>query len=328
MEVVLGKLNDELLVNLALRAQTRCSEVHAAVAYAQGSDHPLLKACKEKGLKLTFYGLLDESGAVGVSFLRELLSWGPSRAEVRLVKGHFHTKVIWWRGFGAYIGSANITHKAWFNNLEAGMFLEEAELISTGTATALDDLFQHLPAHSIPVTTEMVQRLEQLAEERRGSAEVESKVKRKFDELFGHLSENQGLTIVPAKQKKRRPFAERRLTWGPKPEGPVSVSVRFFSQPNGQEILAVSASSSTSVAAFFQGEYAWGIWVSWPGGRFRSRTFRWYDENNQWKLTILRSDDDAAPLHQFSSGHGEGEYPATLTQQGDSVSLELGFELV
>ncbi len=328
MEVVLGKLNDELLINLANRAGTRCSEVHAAVAYAEGADHPLLRACKDSPLKLIFYGLLDEGGAVGLQFLKELLSWGPSRAEVRLVKGHFHTKVIWWRGFGAYIGSANLTHKAWFNNLEAGMFLEEAELVSTGTAADLDDLFHYLPAHSIPVTTEIVRRLEQLAEERRHRADVEKKLKAKFDELFGDVADNPGLTTVLPKQRKKRPMAERRMAWGPEPEGPVSLSVRFFSQPNDQEILAISASSSASVAAFFQGEYAWGIWVSWPGGRFRSRTFRWYEENNQWKLTILKSDEAAAPLHEFSSGHGEGEFPATLIHEGDSVTLELGFELV
>ena len=87
MRVVLGKLNDELLINFARRGASACSEVHAAVAYAQGADHPLLQACKEKkGLKLTFYGLLDEDGAVGVSFLKELRSWGASRADVRVVK--------------------------------------------------------------------------------------------------------------------------------------------------------------------------------------------------------------------------------------------------
>ena len=40
--------------------------------------------------------------------MKELLAWGPSRAEARLVKGNFHAKVIWWRGFGAYVGSATI----------------------------------------------------------------------------------------------------------------------------------------------------------------------------------------------------------------------------
>lgn len=49
MKAVLGKLNDELLINLGLRAGAFCTQVDAAVAYAEGADHPLLKVCKEKG---------------------------------------------------------------------------------------------------------------------------------------------------------------------------------------------------------------------------------------------------------------------------------------
>jgi hypothetical protein len=209
MKVILGMLNNELLINLASRAGTFCSQVDAAVAYAQGSDHPLLKACKEKGLKLTFYGLLDEDGAVGVPFLKELLAWGPSRAEVRLVKGNFHPKVIWWRGFGAYVGSANLTHKAWFNNVEAGVFFEEAELISTGAGAELDDMFEYLSKHSIPVTNEVIEKLDRLTQDRRPVLDQESKLKAKFSQLFGHLPENPGLTVKPPKGVKENKALKR-----------------------------------------------------------------------------------------------------------------------
>lgn len=59
MNVILGKLNDELFVNIASRAAPFCSQVDAAVDYAGGNDHPLIKSCKERALRLTFYGLLD-----------------------------------------------------------------------------------------------------------------------------------------------------------------------------------------------------------------------------------------------------------------------------
>lgn len=212
MRIVLGKLNDELLINLALRAGAFCSQVDAAVAYADGSDHPLLKSCKDKGLRLTYYGLLDDQGAVGVPFLKELLSWGPSKSEVRLVKGHFHAKVIWWRGFGAYVGSANLTHKAWFNNVEAGIFFDEAELAESGTGDAIDDMFQHLAEHSIPVTNEIVEKLEKLAHERRPIYEHEAKLKARFGQLFGHLPDNPGLTVKPAKGHKENKRLKRFAT--------------------------------------------------------------------------------------------------------------------
>lgn len=203
MRVILGKLNDELLLNLATGAAAFCSQVDAAVAYAESKDHPLLQTCKQKNLRLTFYGLLDEDGAVGFGLLKELLSWGPSRAEARLVKGNFHPKVIWWRGYGAYVGSANLTHKAWYNNVEAGVFLEEGELLSTGAGAELDQMFDHLANNSIPVTTEVVEKLEKLAQERRLLiAPLQAKLKAKFDHLFGHLPDNPGLTVKPPKDQK------------------------------------------------------------------------------------------------------------------------------
>src|SRR5690606_2313891 len=66
MKAVLGKLNNELLINLTIRASPFCSHVESAIAYAEGSDHPLLRTCKQENLRLVFYGLLDEHGAVSV----------------------------------------------------------------------------------------------------------------------------------------------------------------------------------------------------------------------------------------------------------------------
>lgn len=212
MRTILGNLNGELLINLGLRASSFSTQVDAAVAYATGSDHPLLNVCKEKGLRLNFFGLLDEDGAVSVSFLKELLSWGPSRAEVRLVKGNFHPKVIWWRGFGAYVGSANLTHKAWFNNVEAGIFFEEAELISSGVGAGLDELFDHLGEHSIPVTNEVLEKLDRLAQDRKPLSEHQTKMRARFGQLFGHLPDNPGLTVKPAKGVKENKSLRRFTT--------------------------------------------------------------------------------------------------------------------
>jgi hypothetical protein len=212
MRVILGKLNDELLANLAIQAGTFCSEVEAAVAYASGPDHPLLKVCEEKRLRLVFYGLLDEGGAVAVPFLKKLLAWGPSRADVRLVKGNFHPKVIWWRGFGAYIGSANLTDKAWFNNIEAGIFFDEAELRSSGVGTQLDELFDHLALKSVPVTDEVLANLEKLAQASRPLDEHATKLKKRFADLFGHIPENVGLIAKPSKGVKENKALKRFTT--------------------------------------------------------------------------------------------------------------------
>lgn len=132
--------------------------------------------------------------------MRELLAWGPTRATARLVKGHFHAKVIWWRGYGAYVGSANLTHKAWFNNVEAGLFLDEEELASSGVGEELDAMFDHLANVSVSVTDEMIAKLEQLARDHQRITEGNAtRLDAKFKDLFGHLPDNAGLTVAPPK---------------------------------------------------------------------------------------------------------------------------------
>jgi hypothetical protein len=46
------------------QAGSFCSHVDAVVAYADSKDHRFIESCQEKGMYLTFYGLLDEGGAV------------------------------------------------------------------------------------------------------------------------------------------------------------------------------------------------------------------------------------------------------------------------
>ena len=40
----------------------------------------------------------------------------------------FHSKLIWFHGYGVYIGSHNLTENAMYNNIEAGVFIPEDEL--------------------------------------------------------------------------------------------------------------------------------------------------------------------------------------------------------
>lgn len=197
MKLVLGTLNDELLTNIANQAASFCTQVDVAVAYAD--RHPFFDGCKEQGLRMTFYGLLDDEGAVSPALLAELLAWGPSHADCRLVKGNFHAKVIWWRGYGAYVGSANLTHKAWFHNVEAGVFFDETELLANGIGDELDAMFDHLAEHHVPVTHEVVQKLEKLAQERRAGRAQEERIQARFVEFFGNLPDNPALMVRPPK---------------------------------------------------------------------------------------------------------------------------------
>ena len=140
MQVVMGTLNGVWLSNILMQSIASCKLIRAAVAYAQAGN-PLFEHCKRNEVRLIYYGLLDQDGAVPTNLLVDFLLQGPSRVDCWLVNGHFHPKVIWWHGCGAYIGSANLTHAAWFNNVECGVFYEESELAALGIGPELDQLF-------------------------------------------------------------------------------------------------------------------------------------------------------------------------------------------
>ena len=69
-----------------------------------------------------------------------------------------HAKVIWWRGVGVYIGSANLTDAAWYRNVEAGCFFPEEE-ITDEMAGDLLSLFATLQEHETPLTEELVKAM-------------------------------------------------------------------------------------------------------------------------------------------------------------------------
>jgi hypothetical protein len=103
MKMVMGEINGVWLQDLMSGAPASCDRVTAAVAYAT-SNSPFFDQCLKNKRFLEFYGLLDEDQAVAISVMEKLLAAGPFAASCHLVKGHYHPKVIWWHGYGAYIG--------------------------------------------------------------------------------------------------------------------------------------------------------------------------------------------------------------------------------
>lgn len=161
MRLVLGGANGEYLTDLLFRAEAvvngvrRTDEVWAAVAYASGArdEHMLVGWCFANHVPLKFWGRLDAGVAVDIEVLNKFLTAKSPDFVCKLVQ-HHHAKVIWWRGFGVYIGSANLTGSAWYRNVEAGCFIEETELDTT-TEAALSDMFELLDSKATPLTDEL-----------------------------------------------------------------------------------------------------------------------------------------------------------------------------
>ncbi len=154
---MLNGINGNYLRNILLKAVSETERVDAAVAYATQSDL-LFDWCWDNKLPLRFWGRFDEQVPVSIHVLERFLLHRSGRYVCKLVR-QFHPKVIWWRGFGAYIGSANLTQSAWWNNVEAGVFLTETEMVDGGHDLELEQFFREIESHAAPLTQELFEHM-------------------------------------------------------------------------------------------------------------------------------------------------------------------------
>ena len=200
MKLVMGEINGVWLHNLMNAAPLSCTRVTAAVAYATANS-PFFDHCLQNNRFLEFYGLLDEDQAVAMAVMEKLLAAGPFKASCYLVKGHFHPKVIWWHGYGVYIGSANLTHKAWSANVECGVFYEEEEILGSPVQTHLDVLLDRIRQISKPLDSDLIKALKKLQPASIASDRERARLKELFEEATKTFPEHGGLTAPSAGNK-------------------------------------------------------------------------------------------------------------------------------
>lgn len=201
VRLILGGINGDYLRNLIEEAgkyveDVRVTEaVWAAVAYATDAKDAgsLIRWCFDNEIPLKYWGRLDEEVPVRVEVLNLFLNRRSPDFVCKLVK-HHHAKVIWWRGYGVYIGSANLTYPAWNSNVEAGCFFEESEIDSQFEGD-LNQLFAELERNSTPLTEEirdlMIARAKALAAKRTSA-----------DSFWKHPSINHWSGLIHTSPKK------------------------------------------------------------------------------------------------------------------------------
>ena len=141
-------------------AVPKCSSVDAAIAYIH-DDSTLIARCFDLKKPLRLRGRYDWGGPVGIAILEKFLRCTSPDYRLTLVPDIFHPKVIWWHGYGAYIGSANLTNKAWFENIEAGVFLDEDELVEQGVGEELERFFDYVDGVAHPLSQGILDQLKQ-----------------------------------------------------------------------------------------------------------------------------------------------------------------------
>ncbi len=181
--------------------------VLAAVAYVT-QDRPFLDLCWKEKKPLTLYARHDYTGPVNTSVFDWFFSKSAESAnyEIRLIRNIFHPKIIWWKGVGAYIGSANLTQAAWFQNYEAGLFLKEEEIIDAGFYDDLEDFFDEIHQASQTVTKEIAQQIKEMIA--KGFGPIDYKLENEFNKTcpIPELPSLISITRVPSKDRKRAVF--------------------------------------------------------------------------------------------------------------------------
>lgn len=167
MEIVGGGINGNYLRNYLLNAPDDIAWVKAAVAYANVSEE-LLGFCVNNKLPFTFYGRMDSTVPVETRLLEKFLKLGPI-FQCKLVLDYFHPKVIWFEGYGAYIGSANLTSRAWYDNIEYGVWFNSDELIKFGVVDELNELFSKVDSVSEVLTNELLVKIREAENNRQNS---------------------------------------------------------------------------------------------------------------------------------------------------------------
>ena len=173
MKFIANKLNGEFLINILPSPEDGVDGVLAAIAY--GSNFPdekrdLIGHCVENRYRLDIWMRYDHTVPVAVPLLERLLRHHKDNIFCNLVPDVLHSKVIWWRGYGAYIGSANLSDRAWVSNIEAGVFLTEDELQDNGMHIELEDFFESLRSFEqvFPLDSDVITELKKIEAARRG----------------------------------------------------------------------------------------------------------------------------------------------------------------
>lgn len=163
--------------------------VMAAIAYGSNTSdvtNDLVGHSIRNRLRLDLWMRYDHTVPVAVPLLKRLLGHQKDNVFSRFVPDCFHPKVIWWKGYGAYIGSANHTDRGWLTNIEAGVFIYDDELVAHGIDAQLEGFFDYLRGLdvAIPISEEYVSEMERLESINKKNYE-RAKKERRYEEWRG-----------------------------------------------------------------------------------------------------------------------------------------------
>jgi len=211
-----GRLRSHLLAahNAAMQIT---KHVQVAAAYASRTDHPILVDCTREKIRCEVWSRHDHTLATTVPVLEWAFKQQLANGNFtwRLLGPFYHPKVVWWHGYGVYVGSANLSESAWFSNCEAGTLLLERELDEAGLRQPLIDFFADVNAQSKPITEQLIKDANALLQDECEMEEIRQRMKKRFKESSsGAQFTQEGLATVQTGTSARdRRKAEFMKEW-------------------------------------------------------------------------------------------------------------------
>jgi hypothetical protein len=138
-----NKLNGNYLRNVLPGPDVEVDWVRAAIAYGSDSS-TLIDNCINNCRRLDIWMRYDHTVPVAPPLLKKLLQSTNRNIFCYLIPDVHHAKVIWWKNHGVYIGSANLTERAWITNIEFGVFISESDLETSGEISEIESFFDFL----------------------------------------------------------------------------------------------------------------------------------------------------------------------------------------
>jgi hypothetical protein len=209
MKLIASGINKQFLSSYLPKFGDEVDGVLAAIAYGDDTD-TLLKNCIDNKFRLDIWMRYDHTVPVKPSLLSQLLKNMKNNIFCQLIPDVLHSKIIWWQGYGAYIGSANLTNRAWWTNIETGMFFSDEELVSNNLVPQLETFFDELKdlSASVPLSQDIIDEQKALLEMRKKSgiddAEENAKKRRKIPIFHGVSDYTKGAVVDKRKESFRK----------------------------------------------------------------------------------------------------------------------------
>jgi hypothetical protein len=279
--LILNGINGRYPREICDNALPDCELVEAAVAYVS-QENLVFEWCWKNEVPLKFWGRFDETVPVGPRILKLFLDRRSPNFVCKLLT-HFHAKVVWWHGVGAYIGSANLSDPAWYGNIEAGCFFEETDMIASGMDIELRAFFQAVDVRASPLTEELYKAIETRQKELNDIAERDREQRKRFT-ATPYIRPWSGLVSVARKTATTRRKDEFLKEWLETLQILRDIGTRISADENRPKWLTAEIPSGAQADQFLHAHYYHHV-IDEQG---RSRFAEQYEKNKHDPERALR----------------------------------------